>query len=111
MGWLDALPTYKSGDTPKYKIGDKVYRLFSTVTPLKKKMQKFCVPCEITGVSEKKSGFIFKEFTYTIKSAIGEVVEDVYESELYTEYQNVPVLENPDITLEEVVEQLYEDSL
>jgi hypothetical protein len=74
-------------------------------------MQKFCVPCEITGVSEKKSGFIFKEFTYTIKSAIGEVVEDVYESELYTEYQNVPVLKNPDITLEEVVEQLYEDSL
>ena len=26
MGWLDAVPIYKSGDTPKYNVGDKVYK-------------------------------------------------------------------------------------
>ena len=37
-----------------------------------------------------------------------EVVEDVYESELYTEYQNVPETKNPDITLKEAVEEALE---
>jgi hypothetical protein len=35
----------------------------------------------------------------------GEVVENVYESELYSEYQNVPETKNPDITFKEAVEQ------
>ncbi len=38
----------------------------------------------------------------------GEVVENVYESELYAEYQNVPETENPDITLKEAVEEAFE---
>jgi hypothetical protein len=38
----------------------------------------------------------------------GEVVEDVYESELYAEYQNVPETKNPDITLKEAVEEALE---
>lgn len=110
MGWFDAVATYHSGKSPKYKVGDKVYRLFSTVTPMKKKAQKFCVPCEVTGVSKKKSGFIFREFTYTVvTSAAGKVIDNVYESELYTEYQNVPVVKNPDITFEEVMDMLQED--
>lgn len=25
MGWLDSNFTYKSGDKPKYKVGDKAY--------------------------------------------------------------------------------------
>jgi hypothetical protein len=115
MSWFDALPTYRSGDTPKYKVGDKVYRLLVISPKLKRKLQKFCVPCEITGVSTKKSGFIFREFTYTVKSATGELTENVYESELYTEYQNVPETKNPDITfkeaVEEALEQMTEDSL
>jgi hypothetical protein len=45
----------------------------------------------------------------------GEVVEHVYESELYTEYQNVPETKNPDITfkeaVEEAMEQMSEESL
>jgi hypothetical protein len=82
----------------------------------KRKLQKFCVACEITGVSTKKSGFIFREFTYTVKMLkTGEIVENVYESELYTEYQNVPETKNPDITfkeaVEEALEQMSEDSL
>ena len=117
MGWFDAAATYSSGKTPKYKVGDKVYRLLVIPPEFnKRKLQKFCAPCEITGVSTKKSGFIFREFTYTVKMVkTGEVVEDVYESELYTEYQNVPETKNPDITfkeaVEEALEQMSEDSL
>ena len=116
MGWFDAAATYKSGKTPKYKVGDKVYKLLVIPPEFnKRKLQKFCVPCEITGVSAKKSGFIFREFTYTVKSVAGELIENVYESELYTEYQNVPETKNPDITfkeaVEEALEQMTEDSL
>ena len=111
MGWFDASATYSSGKTPKYKIGDKVYRVFVISPTAKRKLQKFCIPCEITEVSTKKSGFIFKEFTYTIKSETGKVIDNVYESELYSEYQNVPETKNPDITWEELIELLYEDSL
>jgi hypothetical protein len=116
MGWFDASATYSSGKTPKYKVGDKVYKLLVILPELnKRKLQKFCVPCEVTGVSTKKSGFIFREFTYTIKSATGEVTENVYESELYTEYQNVQETKNPNITfkeaVEEALEQMTEDSL
>ena len=109
MGWFDAAATYRSGKTPKYKVGDKVYKLLVILPEFnKRKLQKFCVPCEITGVSTKKSGFIFREFTYTIKSTTGETVENVYESELYAEYQNVPETKNPDITLKEAVEEALE---
>ena len=117
MGWFDAAPTYKSGDTPKYKVGDTVYKLLVILPEFnKRKLQKFCVPCEVTEVSDKKSGFIFREFTYTVKMVkTGEVVENVYESELYTEYQNVPETKNPDITfkeaVEEALEQMTEDNL
>jgi hypothetical protein len=110
MGWLDAALTYKSGDTPKYKVGDELYKLLVILPELnKRKLQKFCVPCVVTEVSSKKSGFIFREFTYTVKMLkTGEVVEDVYESELYTEYQNVPETKNPDITFKEAVEEAME---
>jgi hypothetical protein len=109
MGWFDAAATYRSGKTPKYKVGDKVYKLLVIPPELgKRKLQKFCVPCTVTGVSTKKSGFIFREFTYTVKMSTGEVIENVYESELYTEYQNVPETKNPDITFKEAVEEAME---
>ena len=109
MSWLDAATFYRSGDTPKYKVGDKVYKLLVIPPELgKRKLQKFCVACEIISVSTKKSGFIFREFTYTVKMSTGEIVENVYESELYTEYQNVPETKNPDITFKEAVEEALE---
>ena len=112
MSWLDASFTYRSGDTPKYKVGDIVYKILVITPKLKEgkvsRLQKFCVECEITNVSTKKSGFIFREFTYTVKMPAGELVENVYESELYAEYQNVPETKNPDITFKEAVEQAME---
>jgi hypothetical protein len=36
------------------------------------------------------------------------VIENVYESELYKEYQNVPETKNPDITFKEAVEEALE---
>lgn len=112
MSWLDSAFTYRSGTTPKYKVGDVVYKLLVISPTLKKKLQKFCVECEVINVSSKKSGFIFKEFTYTVKMLkTNEVVEDVYESELYPEYQNVPETKNPDVVVEDIVDMLYEDLL
>ena len=116
MGWFDASATYRSGKTPKYKVGDKVYKLLVILPEFnKRKLQKLCLPYEIIEVSTSKSGFIFREFTYIIKSATDEIVENVYESELYPEYQNVPETKNPDITfkeaVEEAMEQITEDSL
>lgn len=113
MGWFDAAATYRSGKTPKYKVGDKVYKLLVIPPELgKRKLQKFCVPCVVIEVSTKKSGFIFREFTYTVKMVkTGEVVENVYESELYPEYQKLPVLDKPELTLEELLDMLDENPL
>ena len=116
MGWWDAAFTYKSGNTPKYKVGDRAYKIL-VVLPQRKgdkvsRLQKFCVECEVTNVSTKKSGFIFREFTYTVKMVkTGEVVENVYESELYPEYQKLPVLDKPELTLEELLDMLDENPL
>ena len=112
MSWLDSNFTYRSGPTPKYKVRDIVYKILVVTPTWKKKLQKFCVDCEVTGVSAKKSGFIFKEFTYTVKMVkAGTVIENVYESELYPEYQSVPETKNPDVTAEDIAEMLYEESL
>ena len=42
MGWLDSNFTYKSGNMPKYKVGDKAYRI-RIIMPkaFKTKIQKF----------------------------------------------------------------------
>ena len=116
MGWLDASFTYKSGNTPKYKIGDNVYKILAVLPKHKadkvSRLQKFCVECEVTNVSTKKSGFIFREFTYTVKMLKnGEVVENVYESELYSDYQKLPVLDKPELTLEELLDMLDENPI
>ena len=113
MSWLDSNFTYKSGDTPKYKVGDKAYRI-RIIMPefLKTKIQKFSIEYEITRVSSKKSGLFFKEFTYTIRALDnGEVIEDVYESELYDEWVDFHSPKDPTIDWNEELEKLYEDSL
>lgn len=113
MGWLDSNFTYKSGDIPKYKVGDKAYRV-RIIMPksLKTKMQKFSVEYEIKNVSTKKHGLFFKEFTYTIQAIDnGEVIENVYESELYDKWVDFHSPKDPNINWEEELEKLYEDSL
>lgn len=113
MSWLDSNFTYKSGDTPKYKVGDKAYRI-RIIMPkfLKTKMQKFSIEYEIKKVSGKKHGLFFKEFTYTIQALDnGEVIENVYESELYDEWVDFHSPKDPTIDWEKDLEKLYEDSL
>lgn len=113
MGWLDSNFTYESGDTPKYKVGDKAYRIRIIIPKfLKTKLQKFSIEYEIIKVSNSKSGLFFKEFTYTIKALDnGEVIEDVYESELFDEWVDFHTPKDPTINWEEELKKLYEDSL
>ena len=112
MSWLDSNFTYKSGDTPKYKVGDKAYRIRIIMPVLNTKIQKFSIEHEIIKVSNKKSGLFFKEFTYTIRALDnGEIIEDVYESELYDEWVDFHSPKDPTIDWNEELEKLYEDSL
>ena len=110
MGWLDSNFTYKSGNMPKYKVGDKAYRI-RIIMPkaFKTKIQKFSVEYEITKVSSEKSGLFFQEFTYTIRALDnGEVIEDVYESELYDEWVDFHSPKDPTINWEEELEKIEE---
>ena len=111
MGWLDSNFIYKSGNMPKYKVGDKAYRI-RIIMPkfMKTKIQKFSIEYEITKVSEKKSGLFFPEFTYTIKALDnGEVIANVYESELYDKWVDFHSPKDPNINWEEELEKIYEE--
>ena len=110
MSWLDSNFTYKSGDMPKYKVGDKAYRIRIIMPTLKTKKQKFSIEYEIIGVSEEKSGLFFKEFTYIIKALDnGEVIEDVYESELYDKWVDFHSPKDPTINWDKELEKVFED--
>jgi hypothetical protein len=112
MSWLDSNFTYKSEDTPKYKVGDKAYRIRIIMPVLNTKIQKFSIEYEIIKVSNKKSGLFFKEFTYTIRALDNyEIIEDVYESELYDEWVDFHSPKDPTIDWNKELEKLYEDSL
>jgi hypothetical protein len=98
---------------PKYKVGDKAYRI-RIIMPkaFKTKIQKFSIEYEIIEVSDKKHGLFFKEFTYNIRALDnGEVIENVYESELYDEWVDFHSPKDPNIDWEKELEKLYEDSL
>lgn len=81
-GWWGSSSGYKSGDTPKFKVGDIVYN-FSVRMHYKGR---------IVAVSTEKSGIRNKEFTYTVfwdswKVGVrweeyNKTESDVYESEL-----------------------------
>ena len=110
MSWLDSNFTYSSGDTPKYKVGDKAYRIRIIMPTLKTKVQKFSIEYEIIKVSSKKSGLFFKEFTYTIQALDnGEVIEDVYESELYDKWVDFHSPKDPNIDWDKELEKVFED--
>jgi hypothetical protein len=60
-------------------------------------------------VSEKKSGLFFPEFTYTIRALDnGEVIENVYESELFDEWVDFHSPKDPNINWEEELEKIEE---
>ena len=63
-------------------------------------------------MSDKKHGLFFKEFTYTIQALDnGEVIENVYESELYDKWVDFHSPKDPNIDWEEEIEKIYEDLL
>lgn len=105
MSWLDSNFIYKSGDKPKYKVGDKAYRV-RIIMPkfLKTKIQKFSIEYEIISVSDKKHELFFKEFTYTIRALDnGEIIENVYESELCDKWVDFHSPKDPNINWEEEI--------
>lgn len=53
--WSWADKQYKSGDTPKFSVGDRVHASYV-----------YEYEGYITAVSTKKSGIVNKEFTYTV---------------------------------------------
>lgn len=109
MGWLDSNFTYASGDKPKYKVGDKAYRIRIIMPTLKTKKQKFSIEYEIMKVSDKKHGLFFKEFTYTIKALDnGEVIEDVYESELFDKWIDFKAPKDPTINWNDELDKIQE---
>jgi hypothetical protein len=110
MGWLGSKFTYKSGNMPKYKVGDKAYRIRIIMPTRNTKIQKFSIEYEIIEVSKKKRGIFFPEFTYTIRALDnGEVIKDVYESELYDEWVDFHSPKDPNINWEEEFEKMYEE--
>lgn len=76
---------YKSGDTPKYSVGQEV------VITYRYKQQTLKLRCKIVGVTEtRECGLIYKEFGYSIELLEslplfpkGTVRNNVYESCIY----------------------------
>ena len=96
MSWLNATAFYRSGKTPKFKVGQTVFKFKPRW--LNKTIDKWVRECgeyKVQSISTKKSGFIFKEFTYVIKdSSTGEIINDVYESELSDKYLGIQYRNN-----------------
>lgn len=90
MGWWHSKNFYKSGKEPVYKVGQVVYKMWRYDNETCMSMMQFSCEHEILEVSKKKSGFIWKEFTYKVKNLLNnEIIDGVYESELATEYQGI----------------------
>ena len=86
------LSTYESGDSPKYKVNDRLIVEFEDAVGY-----AYDCHCIVRGVSSKKDGgLIYKEFTYTVEitsvhehlaslsgELIGKIYTGVYESSLH----------------------------
>jgi len=99
MGWLDAKTFYKRGDKPRFKVGDKVFKIVEIRPNILKRTLRFCVEYTVEEVSSKKSGLFFKEFTYVIKEVgTDKLYDGIYESELFTEFKHIdnPNTDDPD---------------
>ena len=96
MSWWNSNKFYKSGDTPKYNVGDVLWLhepwKFDGFACRRESKQ-----CEITEVSTKKSGWFFKEFTYKVRFLeTGRKYKAIYESQLAKEQQRAQY-SDPDV--------------
>ena len=88
MGWWHSKNFYKSGKEPVYKVGQVVFKMWRYYNETCLSMMQFSCEHEIIEVSEKKSGFIFREFTYKVKFLeSGKKFKSIYESQLAKEQQ------------------------
>ena len=88
MSWWNSNKFYKSGETPKYKVGDIVWLHEPWQTKDGFSAYRESKQCEITEVSTDKSGWIFKEFTYKVRFLeSGRKFKSIYESQLAKEQQ------------------------
>lgn len=88
MGWWNSSKFYKSGDTPKFSVGQKVWLHEPWSTKDGWMFKRESKECEIIEVSTEKSGWIFTEFTYKIKFLeSGRKFKYIYESQLSTTKQ------------------------
>lgn len=88
MSWWNSKWFVKSGDTPKYKVGDILWLYEPWKTDDGWSFRRESKQCEIIEVSAEKSGWIFKEFTYKVRFLeSGRKFKSIYESQLATEKQ------------------------
>lgn len=83
--WANSDSDYASGSTPRYSMGQTVYRSLSQAQRQGNHPDRGVI-IDITkdkNGNYKKSGLINKEFTYTVRYDNGEVEDDIYESQLY----------------------------
>lgn len=82
MSWKHSKPFYKSGKYPKYSIGEILFLWESEKMEIPGQIRHWCEPYKVVDVSTKKSGWFFKEFTYTAERvANGKKTKNIYESE------------------------------
>ena len=97
MGWWNSKKTYESGKTPKYAVGQVLYLYEPWTTEDGWIFKRASNQCEITEVSKKKKGLIYKEFVYKVRFLnSGRKFKNIYESQLsetkhgtqYTDIEN-----------------------
>lgn len=86
MGWFQSKWFKRSGDTPKFKVGQLVYFpteiLVSNFDSVKTIVEY--LPHTIACIEKRKSGIFFREFTYKIERQSDRmIVQNVYESEIF----------------------------
>lgn len=81
-GWYSSIKTYKSGDEPRFSIGENVTveeRNFRSSPTLKRG--------KIIEILSKSSN-VYSEYRYKVQYEDGSVEDDVFESQMLYEYKN-----------------------
>lgn len=89
MGWINSKWFNKSGDEPKFKVGDEVYYEVPWAFFDKWLHNTYLQPVKIVEVSKEKRGLIFEEYVYKVQVNDNTWYSDIYESELHADISEV----------------------